>query len=324
MNNTWPQWATLRAEQVTQLPADQRGPWAYGNSPCRVAKDGQHQPEPPYFFHCQKHLEEIRQKTKQTKLWPSRDQGLCTSCGKPAEHLPKTMNHRVACVRAESTNSTVARLNTRKYCQKCSTKNGSLCRGATCRSRDQKQRNIVQGPNCCPTTRTGTRRHCSVCCLDARQRKLERENQTPDEEADTDSGASLQQTPNQRKKQVTQLRKAGMNSRQIADKLNVSQSTIDDDIAALRAMTRPAIEAKTRRLLQRHETILYLSSQGLAPREIAQKLEIAETTVQKYLQSPATPAQPKAHKPDHAGADKPGSRQQDDEDANDEYVMRRS
>ena len=286
----------LRAEQVAKLPPDERGPWGYGNSPCRIAREGQHATEHPYFFHCQQHLHEVRQKIKQTTPWSARDQGLCTSCGKPSELLPTTMNHRVACVQAESTNSTVARLNTRKFCQHCSAKNGSLCRGRSCRGKEQK--NVVQRPNCCPTTRSGKRRHCSVCCLDGQQRKLQREKkQTPDDKASAAADASRQQRPNHQKKQVTQLRKSGMNTRQIADKLNVSQCTIENDIAELRAMTRPAIEARKHRLTQRRETILYLSDEGLAPSQIAQKLELSEQTVQKYLKSGETPAQPPATSP---------------------------
>ena len=283
VNNTWPQWATLRAEQVTQLPADQRGPWAYGNSPCRVAKDGQHQPEPPYFFHCKKHLEEIQQKTKQTTPWASRDQGLYTGCGQPTEHLPKTMNHRVACVRAESTNSTVARLNTRKYCQKCSTKNGSLCRGATCRSRGQKQRNVVQGPNCCPTTRSGHRRHCSVCCSDGRQRQLDRENRTLGTKAGSRSGIARRKKRDQRRREVRKLRKAGMNMQQIARQLNVSPVTIERDITAIRAMTQATDQARAEKTARRRETVSRLREQGLTTRQIAQQVGLTEPTVRKYL-----------------------------------------
>ena len=283
MNNKWPQWAVLRAEQVAELPPGQRGPWEYGNSSCRITKEGQHPAEAPYFFHCGRHLVEVRQATKQTTPWPSRDQGLCTGCGQPAEHLPKTMNHRVACVRAESTNSTIARLNTMKYCQQCSAKNGNICRGTTCRSRDPEQRNIVQGPNCCPTTRTGHRRHCTACCSDGKQRQRDRENHTLGTKAGSRSGIARRKKRDHRRREVRKLQRAGINKQQIARQLNVSPVTIERDITAIGAMTQAADHARAERTAQRRETVSRLSEQGLTTQQIAQQMGLTGPTVQKYL-----------------------------------------
>ena len=290
MNNTWPKWAVLRAEQVAKLPPDERGPWGYGYSPCRISNEGKHQTEFPFFFHCRKHLEDTRQKNKQTTPWPTRDQGICVGCGNPAELRPTTMNHRVACLQAECTNNTVARINTKSYCQQCSAKNGTLCNGRTCRG--QQHRNRVQGPGCCPNTQTGTRRHCSVCCSATRQRKLDRQNRTLGNKAGTNSGTARRRKRDTRRSQTAALRRAGINNQQIADKLNVSLHTVERDIAGLKAMTRSAIDAKAQKTLQRWETISQLSKQGLTTKEIAQLVSVTEQTVRRNLPPPEPPARP--------------------------------
>ena len=289
MSNAWPQWATLRAEQVTELPPDQQGPWAYGSAPCLISKGGEHQTEPPYFFHCTQHLEEVRQRFTQTTPWPTRDQGFCTGCGRPAVRRPITMNHRVACLQAERTNNTVARLNTRAYCETCATKNGTLCRGTECRRSERK--NTVQGSGCCPVTTSGYRRHCSVCCTAAQQRKLQRENRSLGNKAGTNSGIARRRTRDERRRQVAQLRREGLSTQQIADQLSAPRRTVERDISVLQNMTRAAANARIQRLAERKETISQLRDQGLTPHEIAEQTSITVKTVRGYLEQKDRPTQ---------------------------------
>ena len=107
----------LRAEEVREkLPPEQWGTWNH-QGPCLVSNNttgsSQMQPHPteaPHFFYCRAHLQAIRARNPTVRPWPARDKGRCCSCGDAAEPLPVTMADPVACVEAESTNSTVARL----------------------------------------------------------------------------------------------------------------------------------------------------------------------------------------------------------------------
>ena len=122
----WPEWAMLRAEEVrAKLPPEQWGPWNH-QGPCLVSNNttgsSQMQPHPteaPHFFYCRAHLQAIGARTPTVRPWPARDKGRCCSCGDAAEPLPVTMADPVACVEAERTNSTVARLKTKRYCAGC-------------------------------------------------------------------------------------------------------------------------------------------------------------------------------------------------------------
>ena len=94
----WPPWATTSADDVRQLlPLDQRGPWqdnlacSQSSSVHDLAPAGSHPAEPPHFFYCRAHLEAIRRTHGTTRPWPARDQGLCVTCGEPAERKPVTM-----------------------------------------------------------------------------------------------------------------------------------------------------------------------------------------------------------------------------------------
>ena len=146
----WPPWATTPAEDIRQLlSADQWGPWK-DNLNCLqstpipgIVPAGLHPAEPPFFFFCRAHLEQIRSKRGTTRPWLARDQGLCVSCGEPAERKPVTMAAPVACVEAERTGSTVARLMTKSYCAKCNPYNVAnlpLCRGRACRETGRERR----------------------------------------------------------------------------------------------------------------------------------------------------------------------------------------
>ena len=116
----------LRAEEVREkLPSEQWGPWNH-QGPCLVSNNttgsSQMQPHPteaPHFFYCRAHLQAIRARNPTVRPWPARDKGRCCSCGDAAEPLPVTMADPVACVEAERTNSTVARLKTKRYCAGC-------------------------------------------------------------------------------------------------------------------------------------------------------------------------------------------------------------
>ena len=129
----------LRAEEVREkLPPEQWGPWT-NRGPCLVSNNttdsSQMQPHPteaPHFFHCKAHLQAIRERNPTVRPWPARDKGRCTSCGAPAARRPVTMADPVACVQAERTNSTVARLSAKRHCDRCNPNRRRLCRGRMC------------------------------------------------------------------------------------------------------------------------------------------------------------------------------------------------
>ena len=137
----WPPWATLRADEIrATLPAEEWGPWDH-RGPCLLSNNNigsnqmpPHQTEAPHFFYCKPHLQAIKERNSTVKPWPTRDQGLCSSCGGAAALLPVTMADPVACVQAEKTNSTVARLKTARRCRDCQVSNHPACRGRTCRT----------------------------------------------------------------------------------------------------------------------------------------------------------------------------------------------
>ena len=127
IDTAWPLWATTVPDEIRRLLLpEQWGPWG-GTFRCINsnfhATEGalvSHYAEPPHFFYCEAHLAAVRKSRGTTKPWAARDQGLCISCRKPAERKkPVPMQFRVACVEAERTNATVARLMTNGYCQSC-------------------------------------------------------------------------------------------------------------------------------------------------------------------------------------------------------------
>ena len=171
MTTEWPAWATLRPTQVRdKLPPKQRGPWLERQN-CAFSipghKETMHKAEPPYFWHCMKHIEVAKRTRPQATPSTFRDQGLCKWCGEPAELWPEKKQDRVAAVLAERTNSTIARIRTKEYCRNCNPRNRPTCQGETCRKADQ-QLNVLP-TRCCPSIRKMADRHCELCCAENRK-----------------------------------------------------------------------------------------------------------------------------------------------------------
>ena len=117
----WPEWATMRAEQIRSgLPPGQWGPWALGGY-CRGATIySRHPSEAPYFFHCHPCLQVLRQRKPPPKEHARRDRGLCVKCGGPALLNGKwTRRGPLDCTEAEAFGVTVARYGTYQHCQSC-------------------------------------------------------------------------------------------------------------------------------------------------------------------------------------------------------------
>ena len=238
----WPPWAITPADDVRQLlPPEQRGPWR-DNLNCTqstplpgVVAAGPHPAEPPDFFHCKAHLNAIRRTHGTTRRWPARDQGLCISCGEPAERKPVTMESSVACATAERADTTVARLMTKSYCRGCnphSPDNLPRCRGRVCRESGRECR--VQRRGCCGITRTGRRRHCADCCAVAAT-NLSAQVMPP---ATREAGAAVRRKQGAvRREQIRDLRRDGFDNRAIADRLDIHVRTVQralrgaDDVA---------------------------------------------------------------------------------------------
>ena len=227
----WPPWATTLADDIRQLlPPEQRGPWrdkpnCSQSSPIPgVVPAGPHPTEPPHFFYCKAHLEAIRRTHGTTRRWPARDQGLCISCGGPAERKPVTMVHPVACLAAEHASTTVARLMTKSYCRGCNPRSLDTlpwCRGRVCRETGRRRR--VQRRGCCGITRTGRRRHCTDCCA-AAATNLSAQVMPP---ATRNAGAAARRKDgDERREQIRDLRRDGFDNRTIADRLGVHVRTV--------------------------------------------------------------------------------------------------
>ena len=75
-----------------------------------------------------------------------------------------------------------------------------------------------------------------------------------------------------------------MNAQQIADQLDASRRTVENDITALRRQTRAATNAQAQRMAERKETISQLRDQGLTPHEIAEQTGVTVKTVRGYLE----------------------------------------
>ena len=235
MTKPWPEWAMLRAEEVREkLPPEQWGPWT-NRGQCVVSNTitgssnqmAPHPTEEPYFFHCKAHLRAIRQRNQTVRPWPPRDRGRCTSCGGPAERLPITMADPVACVQAERTNSTVARLSAKRHCDRCNPNRRRLCRGRICRETGQKRR--VQPAGCCNITKTSQRRHCAECCA-AAAANLSAQVMPPTTIA---AGTAARRTLwNERRERIRGLHCEGLDNRAIAHGLGVSVRTVQRALKA--------------------------------------------------------------------------------------------
>ena len=228
MTQPWPPWTTLRAEEVrTTLPPEQWGPWN-NRGPCLLSNNTTgsnqmppHPTEVPHFFYCQAHLQAIRERNTTVRPWPARDKGRCISCGAPAARLPVTMADPVACVQAERTNSTVARLSTKRHCDRCNPYHRQLCRGRICRETGQKRR--VQPDGCCNITKTSQRRHCAECCA-AAAANLSAQVMPPTTIAA--GTAARRKSSDERSERILGLHRAGVDNRAIANELGVSVRTV--------------------------------------------------------------------------------------------------
>ena len=227
----WPPWATTLADDVRQLlPPEQWGPWR-DNTGCLqssplsgVVLAGPHPAEPPHFYHCRAHLEAIRRTHGTTRPWPARDQGLCVTCGEPAERKPVTMVAPVACVQAERAGTTVARLMTFSHCRSCNPRNPDnlpLCRGRVCRETGRERR--VQRGGCCGITRTGRRRHCAGCCAAAAANLSKQVMPSATREA---GAAAIRKGGDERRERIRELRREGLDNKAIADRLGVHVRTV--------------------------------------------------------------------------------------------------
>lgn len=228
----WPSWATTRPDDIFELlPPEEWGPWGGAQSTCMqsnsIASEGQmapHPAEPPHFFHCGAHLERVRKVNRTTRPSPARERGRCITCGKPAERRPVTMVYPVACLEAERTGQTVARLMTKAYCQSCnprSARNLPLCRGRKCRETGQQR--PVQRPGCCNITRTSRRRHCATCCR-AAARSLA--VQIMPAETRTAGAAAIRKRGDKHREEVGDLHRQGLDNKAIAERLGVNVRTV--------------------------------------------------------------------------------------------------
>ena len=235
MTKPWPEWAMLRAEEVREkLPPEQWGPWT-NRGQCVVSNTitgssnqmPPHPTEEPYFFHCKAHLRAIRERNPTVRPWPARDKGRCTSCGAPAARRPITMADPVACVQAERTNSTVARLSAKRHCDRCNPNRRRLCRGRICRETGQKRR--VQPAGCCNITKTSQRRHCAECCA-AAAANLSAQVMPPTTIA---AGTAARRALwNERRARIRGLHCEGLDNRAIAHGLGVSVRTVQRALKA--------------------------------------------------------------------------------------------
>ena len=160
-------------------------------------------------------------KNPTVRPWPARDKGRCCSCGDAAEPLPVTMADPVACVEAEKTNSTVARLRTKRYCAGCNPYHRPLCRGRICRETGQKRR--VQPAGCCNITSTSRRRHCAKCCVGA---AANRSAQVMPPTTIAAGTAARRTLGNERRARIRGLHCEGLDNRAIAHGLGVSVRTV--------------------------------------------------------------------------------------------------
>ena len=224
MTDTFPRWATLRAEQVRNvLPPEEWGAWARASGECVRSipgvfglTDTSHPAELPYFYHCVRCATSILEKSPPPKPWPRRDQGLCIRCGEPAAPVNVIRIPAAACALAEELGITVARLNTKRFCSRCNPFDKSWCRGRTCQS--SKTRRRVEPPGCCGFTESGKRRHCARCCQSRKKSFAARSERTHRKES--------------RSSQAARLKAEGRSVKEIAEVLGVSGNTVRRDLGS--------------------------------------------------------------------------------------------
>ena len=285
----WPPWATLRAEEIrATLPPEEWGPWQH-QGPCLLSNNNTgsnhmppHPTEAPNFFYCKPHLQAIKERNSTIKPWPTRDQGLCSSCGGDAALLPVTMADPVACVQAEKTNSTVARLKTARRCRNCQAGYRPDCRGRTCRAASNTPL-PVQPANCCQVTTAGTRKHCKRCCSAVQENRRQRNGKPRATLAGLASGKAKRKKRVERRNIVSKLMRQGLNIQNIAAQTGVSVKTATEDVKALRKTTERARDANLKRFQQRLEDIEYLHNDGLNHKEIASLTNLTVQSVKRNI-----------------------------------------
>ena len=285
----WPPWATLRADEIrATLPAEEWGPWDH-RGPCLLSNNNigsnqmpPHQTEAPHFFYCKPHLQAIKERNSTVKPWPTRDQGLCSSCGGAAALLPVTMADPVACVQAEKTNSTVARLKTARRCRNCQVSNHPACRGRTCRTAG-KTPLPIQPAGCCKLTANSTKRHCKRCCSVRSENLHQHRGKPPASLAGLESGKAKRKKRDERRNIVSELKRQGLSIENIAAQTAVSVKTANEDVNALRKMTQAANDAQLTKFRQRLEDIAYLHNDGLTDEEIASLTNLTVQSVKRNI-----------------------------------------
>lgn len=285
MNQAWPRWATLRAEEVREkLPPEEWGPWAANRSCTQsdaldgTAAPGLHPAEEPYFFHCRAHLTAIRRSRRTRQPHPYRDHGLCAKCGQPAEPTRTTMVPTVACVEAERRNTTVARLSTKQYCASCTPQAAPLCPGRTCSSGKAPKRVLPAG--CCAMTASGKSRHCARCCEAAKSNR--RTNPQPGPSTSPASKENRQKRIH-RRRQAVALRRQGMDVQQIARSLGITARTIKEYLDEADDMARRAREVRYQNDALRRQRIAELHQQAKTPEEIAPLVGLTVRTIQRNI-----------------------------------------
>lgn len=284
MTKPWPTWATLRPEQVSELPAGEQGPWKGGGT-CRLwtaAGVENHPTEPPFFFHCRKHLDQVRAKSGAVDPWPNRDQGLCTVCGNPAEKRKQYVSYKALCLKAEQKNSTVARLSTKRFCADCDKMKDTLCNGIECRR--AKERHQVLAHGCCRLTEKGKKSHCQMCCEagEAKHRTRDYSNQNASLK---DSYIKRTRVRDGRRDKVALLRALGLRSNEISLLTGVSTNTIRSDSKAIRESQSQPPRGVAAPLARRRSRIVRLHSKGMPEEQIARQIKVTPRTVQDFLKT---------------------------------------
>ena len=287
MNTESPAWATLRSTQVRdKLPHDQRGPWLERQN-CAFSIPGHdetmHKAEPPYFWYCTEHIKVVRRTHPQETTSTFRDQGLCVSCGEPAELRPEKKQDRVAAALAESTNSTIARVRTKGHCVNCNPRIQPICQGETCRKAGQQFK--VLTTKCCLITRKIADRHCEMCCTENREALRAQNRSANGRKGGLASGASAKRRKKERRRKVSKLTQSKMNATDIAQQLKVSYSTINSDLRAINEQTRAARETNKRTWRTRQLAMQELQNQGLTEHEIAKRMGCNVRTVRDNLKA---------------------------------------